>query len=55
MGILEGPYYQLPVINVGRRQMGRLNAGNVIFVDYDNSKILSAEKKVVSIKITYII
>ncbi len=45
MGILEGPYYQLPVINVGRRQMGRLNAGNVIFVDYNTSEILDALEK----------
>ena len=55
MGILEGPYYQLPVINVGRRQMGRLNAGNVIFVDYDNSKILSALGKSCFDKDYYII
>lgn len=45
MGILEGPYYKLPVINVGRRQMGRLNAGNVEFVDYNQNEILSALKK----------
>jgi GDP/UDP-N,N'-diacetylbacillosamine 2-epimerase (hydrolysing) len=45
MGILEGPYYQLPVVNIGRRQMGRLNAGNVIFVDYDTSKILEVLEK----------
>jgi GDP/UDP-N,N'-diacetylbacillosamine 2-epimerase (hydrolysing) len=35
MGILEAPMYKLPVVNVGRRQSGRLNAGNVRFVDYD--------------------
>jgi GDP/UDP-N,N'-diacetylbacillosamine 2-epimerase (hydrolysing) len=35
MGILEAPYYKLPVINIGNRQKGRLNAGNVVFVPYE--------------------
>jgi len=35
MGILEAPFYKLPVVNVGNRQKGRLNAGNVEFVGYD--------------------
>jgi len=35
MGILEAPFYKLPVINIGNRQKGRLNAGNVEFVDHD--------------------
>lgn len=35
MGFLEAPFYQLPVVNVGNRQKGRLNAGNVEFVGYD--------------------
>lgn len=35
MGILESPFYKLPVVNVGNRQKGRLNAGNVEFVGYD--------------------
>ena len=34
MGILEAPFYKLPVVNVGNRQKGRLNAGNVEFVGY---------------------
>ena len=45
MGILEAPFYKLPVINVGRRQSGRLNAGNVEFVDYEESLIISALEK----------
>ena len=32
MGILEAPHYKLPAINIGNRQQGRLNAGNVEFV-----------------------
>ena len=42
MGILEAPFYKLPVVNVGRRQSGRLNAGNVEFVDYVAEEIISA-------------
>ena len=38
MGILEAPFYKIPVINIGRRQKGRLNAGNVKFIyDINNS------------------
>lgn len=42
MGILEAPFYGLPVVNVGRRQAGRLNAGNVIFTGYGGGEILAA-------------
>ena len=45
MGILEAPYYKLPVVNVGNRQKGRLNAGNVEFVPYDTEMIISAVEK----------
>ena len=44
MGILESPYYKLPVINIGNRQKGRHNAGNVKFVDYKSNEILAALK-----------
>jgi GDP/UDP-N,N'-diacetylbacillosamine 2-epimerase (hydrolysing) len=40
MGILEAPFYKLPVINVGIRQQGRLNAGNVKFVKHDKKLII---------------
>ena len=40
MGILEAPHYKLPVVNVGNRQTGRLNAGNVKFVDYNKEDII---------------
>ncbi|MCC2615126.1 UDP-N-acetylglucosamine 2-epimerase [Aestuariibacter halophilus] len=45
MGILEAPTYGLPVVNVGHRQQGRLNAGNVEFVEYDVGLIQSAIQK----------
>lgn len=42
MGILEAPFYKLPVVNIGNRQKGRLNAGNVRFVEHDRKDIYSA-------------
>jgi len=47
MGILEAPFYKLPVVNVGARQKGRLNAGNVEFVEYDHKEIMTALNKAV--------
>jgi GDP/UDP-N,N'-diacetylbacillosamine 2-epimerase (hydrolysing) len=44
MGILEAPFYKIPVVNIGNRQKGRLNAGNVFFVDYDLNLIIDAIK-----------
>lgn len=45
LGILEAPYYKLPVVNVGNRQRGRLNAGNVEFVKHDLREIKKALHK----------
>lgn len=42
MGILEAPMHKLPVVNVGSRQQGRLNAGNVEFVKHDKQEIIKA-------------
>ena len=47
MGILEAPHYKLPVVNVGNRQLGRLNAGNVEFVTYDQDQINQSLEKAV--------
>ena len=46
-GILEAPLLKLPVINVGNRQRGRLNAGNVQFVSHDKDQILAAIKRAI--------
>jgi GDP/UDP-N,N'-diacetylbacillosamine 2-epimerase (hydrolysing) len=48
MGILEAPFYKLPVVNIGNRQQGRLNAGNVEFVKYDPAIICEALIKATS-------
>ena len=45
MGILEAPMYRLPVVNIGNRQKGRLNAGNVVFTTYQKDEIKRALKQ----------
>jgi GDP/UDP-N,N'-diacetylbacillosamine 2-epimerase (hydrolysing) len=44
LGLLEAPFYKLPVVNIGNRQQGRLNAGNVNFVNYEINNIVNALK-----------
>lgn len=41
-GIIEAPTYQVPVVNIGRRQEGRVRGANVIDVDQDPSAIAAA-------------
>ena len=38
-GIIEAPSFELPVVNVGNRQRGRIRAGNVIDVGYSRDEI----------------
>jgi len=45
MGILEAPFYGLPVVNIGNRQTGRLNAGNLVFVKHEIGEIVSNLEK----------
>ena len=44
-GILEAPSFHLPAINIGRRQIGRLQGANVINAGYNAEEITSAIKK----------
>jgi GDP/UDP-N,N'-diacetylbacillosamine 2-epimerase (hydrolysing) len=41
-GILEAPFLNLPVINVGNRQIGRMHAENVQFVPHEKNAIIAA-------------
>ena len=45
MGLLEAPHYKLPVVNIGERQKGRINAGNVVFVENNLSQIVNEIEK----------
>lgn len=40
-GLIEAPSFELPVVNVGRRQEGRTRAANVIDVGHDRAAILA--------------
>jgi len=41
-GLIETPNFLLPAVNIGRRQIGRLCAENVLHVDHDRNAIRSA-------------
>ena len=47
-GIIEAPSLKIPVINVGKRNVGRDHADNVLFVDADRDMILRAIKCVLN-------
>lgn len=41
-GLIETPYFKLPAINVGQRQLGRSHAENVIHCDADRQSVAGA-------------
>ena len=41
-GILEAPTFKTPVINIGRRQQGRISEKNIIHVDFNLQECLNA-------------
>ena len=47
-GLLEAPFFALPVVNIGNRQKGRLRAGNVLDVPFDTAQIATTIRKAVS-------
>jgi len=47
-GLVEAPSLNLPVVNIGTRQTGRIRSKNVMDVDYDASRIFAAIKKALS-------
>ena len=46
-GLLEAQFLKKPVVNVGNRQKGRHNAGNVIFIPHDKNIIIEIINKLV--------
>jgi len=47
-GIIEAPSFELPVVNIGTRQEGRVKARNVIDVGYEEKAILTGIEKALS-------
>jgi GDP/UDP-N,N'-diacetylbacillosamine 2-epimerase (hydrolysing) len=41
-GIIESAYLAIPAINIGRRQLNRLDGGNVLHVQHDTGEIIKA-------------
>lgn len=44
-GLLEAPSFELPCVNIGRRQLGRVQGENVINCGYDRDEIVIAVDK----------
>ena len=51
MGLLETPYYGKYALNIGNRQKGRVNPGNVIFVKNNFQSIIRGMETIVVKKI----
>ena len=49
-GLIEAPTFAVPVVNIGRRQKGRVQGANVINCDHNVNKISKAIKKGLSKK-----
>lgn len=47
-GLIEAPTFELPVVNLGRRQIGRLQARNVINCDFEEARIVAAIREALS-------
>jgi GDP/UDP-N,N'-diacetylbacillosamine 2-epimerase (hydrolysing) len=47
-GLLEAPSFELPVVNIGRRQKGRVRGENVIDCGYEASAIRTAVERALS-------
>jgi GDP/UDP-N,N'-diacetylbacillosamine 2-epimerase (hydrolysing) len=47
LGLLEAPFLNLPVINVGRRQTTRHHTANVTFVPHEKNEIVATIRKTV--------
>ena len=47
-GITEAPSFNLPVVNIGDRQKGRVKANNIIDCNYSSTEIYKAIKKGIS-------
>lgn len=43
-GILEAPSFRIPVVNIGTRQYGRLQAKNILNVSFDRDAVVGAIK-----------
>lgn len=47
-GILEAPSFRVPVVNIGNRQRGRPQAGNILNCDYDMVSIAAAISRAIT-------
>ena len=50
-GLIEAPYFGLPAVNIGKRQIGRQHCGNVVHVPYDRRRIGTAIRRALDDKV----
>ncbi len=48
-GIIEAASFELPVVNIGNRQKGRIHGANVVDVDYDRRSICAGIRRALSL------
>ena len=48
LALLEGSFLKIPAINVGERNLTRMNAGNVLFVGHKEQRIRQTAEKILS-------
>lgn len=49
-GIVETPAFHIPTVNIGDRQLGRLQSESIINCDVDSNEIIAAIKKAMSVE-----
>ncbi|MCA8938541.1 MAG: UDP-N-acetylglucosamine 2-epimerase (hydrolyzing) [Planctomycetes bacterium] len=49
-GVIEAPYFGLPMVHVGRRNFGREQAGHVDYVDFDSAEIRSKVEEAIALR-----
>lgn len=47
-GIIESPFFNIPVVNIGNRQKDRIHSSNVVHVNHHSNEITSAIREVLS-------
>ncbi len=49
MGVYEAPFYNLPVLNIGRRQIGRHHGDNITYIDNNDDEIIRGIENILKV------
>jgi GDP/UDP-N,N'-diacetylbacillosamine 2-epimerase (hydrolysing) len=50
MGVYEAPFYNLPVLNIGRRQIGRHHGDNITYIDNIEADIVKGIEDIINLQ-----